>query len=71
MENQYVWTVHGESHTSVDDVDFQNSFGGEEDSPIADNNVKNSRFNEMMRGAFEMSKGAQSEPNEEVKSFFK
>lgn len=72
METYYVWTVHGESHASVDDVDFQNSFGGEEDSRIAENiNIENSRFNEMMRDAFEMFPGAQSEPNDEAKCFFK
>nr|XP_033512729.1 uncharacterized protein LOC117277418 [Nicotiana tomentosiformis] len=71
MKNYYVWTVHGESHASVDDVHFQNLSGGEDGCPIAENiNVENSRFNEMMRDAFEMFPGDQSEPNNEAMSFF-
>ncbi|XP_019251018.1 PREDICTED: uncharacterized protein LOC109229932 [Nicotiana attenuata] len=71
VKNYYVWTVHGESLASVDDVHFQNSSGGEEGSSIAENiNIENSRFNEMIRDAFEMFHGAQSEPNDEAKSFF-
>ncbi|XP_070049124.1 uncharacterized protein [Nicotiana tomentosiformis] len=33
MKNYYVWTAHGENLNSVNDVDFHNSFGGEEGSP--------------------------------------
>ncbi|XP_019255192.1 PREDICTED: uncharacterized protein LOC109233784 [Nicotiana attenuata] len=69
MKNYYVWTVHGEIHASVDDVHFENSFGGEEGSRTTENiNVENYRFNEMKRDAFPE---AQSEPNDEAKSFFK
>ncbi|XP_070043517.1 uncharacterized protein [Nicotiana tomentosiformis] len=72
MKRYYMWTVHGESHASVDGVDFKNDFGGKEGSHIAENiNVENSRFKEMVRDAFEIFHGAQFEPNDEAKSFFK
>nr|XP_009629161.1 uncharacterized protein LOC104119378 [Nicotiana tomentosiformis] len=70
MENYYVWIAHGENVDSLNYGNFHNSFGGEEGSPVVDNNVENSRFN-MMRDAFEMFLGAQSEPNDEAKMFFK
>nr|XP_033517647.1 uncharacterized protein LOC104118015 [Nicotiana tomentosiformis] len=69
MKNYYVWTIHGEDIASVGDVDFQNFFGSE-GSPLAENNVKNSRFNEMVRDAFVMHPGAQSEPNDDAKRFY-
>ncbi|XP_016515558.1 uncharacterized protein LOC107832247 [Nicotiana tabacum] len=71
MKNYYVWIAHGENLDSVNDGDFHNFFGGEEGSPVVDNNVKNSRFNDMMRDVFEMFLGAQSETNDEPKKFFK
>nr|XP_009612382.1 uncharacterized protein LOC104105682 [Nicotiana tomentosiformis] len=71
MKNYYVWTTHEENLDSVNNVDFHNSFGSEEGSPVVENNIEYSRFNDMMRNAFEMFPRAQFEPNDEAKRFFK
>jgi len=59
MDNYYIWTVHGENDPNVASVDFQNAFDGV-DNPVENNNVENSRFNEMLRDAFGMFPGVQS-----------
>ncbi|XP_059299093.1 uncharacterized protein LOC132051859 isoform X2 [Lycium ferocissimum] len=69
MKHYFVWTAHGENNASVDNFAFQNSFGCE-GSPIAENNVESSRYNEMVRDAFGTYSGAQSEPNDEAKRFY-
>ncbi|XP_075091746.1 uncharacterized protein LOC142171923 [Nicotiana tabacum] len=69
VENYYIWTVHGENHASLDDVNFHNSFGGE-GSPSAEHNVENYRYNEMMRDVFRTFPGVQSESNDEAKHFY-
>ncbi|XP_019240729.1 PREDICTED: uncharacterized protein LOC109220717 [Nicotiana attenuata] len=38
--------------------------------PIAEHNIENSRYNEMMRDAFGTFPGVQSEPNDEAKRFY-
>ncbi|XP_075095203.1 uncharacterized protein LOC142173502 [Nicotiana tabacum] len=65
VKNYYIWTVHGENHASLDYVNFHNSFGGG-GSPIAKHNAENSRYNEMMKDAFGIFSGVQSEPNDEA-----
>ncbi|XP_019228470.1 PREDICTED: uncharacterized protein LOC109209617 [Nicotiana attenuata] len=69
MENYYVWTIHGEDVASVGNVDFQKFFDSE-GSPLAENNAENSRFSEMVRDAFVMHPGAQSEPNDDARRFY-
>lgn len=69
MDNYYMWTVHGENDATVANVDFQNAFNGV-DNPVDNINVESSRFNEMLRDAFGMFPGAQSEPNDEAKRFY-
>nr|XP_016453702.1 PREDICTED: uncharacterized protein LOC107778035 [Nicotiana tabacum] len=41
-----------------------------EGSPSAENNAENSRFSEMVRDAFVMHPGAQSEPNDDARRFY-
>ncbi|XP_075074775.1 uncharacterized protein LOC142162330 [Nicotiana tabacum] len=69
MENYYVWTIHGEDVASVGNVDFQKKIDSE-GSPLAENNAENSRFSEMVRDAFVMHSGAQSEPNDDARRFY-
>nr|XP_016446420.1 PREDICTED: uncharacterized protein LOC107771546 [Nicotiana tabacum] len=69
VENYHIWTAHRENHASLDDANFHNSFGGE-GNPIAEHNVENSRYNKMIRDAFGMFYGVQSEPNDEAKHFY-
>lgn len=69
MYTYYVCTAHGENYVNVANVDFQNAFDGV-DSNVENNNIENSRFSEMLRDAFGMFPGVQSEPNDEAKRFY-
>ncbi|KAF3679166.1 hypothetical protein FXO37_04020 [Capsicum annuum] len=65
MVNYTMWTAHGES-SDANDFSFQNYV----ESPVRENNVESSRYNEVVRDSFGTHSGAQNEPNDEAKHFY-
>ncbi|XP_019251004.1 PREDICTED: uncharacterized protein LOC109229914 [Nicotiana attenuata] len=74
-ENYYVWTVHGENYSNLDDVDFQN-LAGCESSTFFEKNYDNSQMHEIVSNAFGIHPGVQSQqnidesPNDKTKHFY-
>ncbi|XP_018632807.1 uncharacterized protein [Nicotiana tomentosiformis] len=69
MKNYFVWIFHGEIDANPGVVDFQKTFSGES-SPFVEKNFKNSRFNKMVKDAYGMYSGVQSQPSVVAKRFY-